>query len=904
MKKLYFLLSFAMFSLLANAQEPFITTWMVNEGDLTIEVPVVYDSENNYTIDFGDGTILTNQTGPVSHTYENTEDYTVTISGNIGRVDFSTTPITSMTRLASIQQWGSIQWTSMENAFSGCGYLDVAATDTPDLSQATSLKGMFKYVYGSLNETINNWDVSNITDMSEMFMDAQNFNYPINNWDVSNVTNMSSMFNNAVNFNQSINDWDTSSVTNMSGMFKNTHYFNSPISNWDVSNVTNMSEMFKGAYYFNKPINNWDTSNVTDMSSMFMLTHFFNQPLDNWDVSSVTNMSAMFRECPFNQPIENWDVSNVTNMSSMFITCAFNQPIDSWDVSNVTDMSYMFRSNQVFNQPLNNWDISNVLDLHGIFTSTSNFNQDLSSWSFNPAVTLDTSTTIAGFISFSGMDITNCDALLLRFAQLGITNKILQLSGLNYCNQTVYNYLDNQLSWNIIGGDLGEGCLGNTISGNIIFDGDNNGCSVDDPVANNFLVSATDGQVTNATISLNGVYDLNVMEGSYTVQLLNVPDYYTATPATATIDFTGFDNEQELNFCLTANEQVADLNITVLPLNEARPGFTSQYRLLVHNIGTQTMNDVYASFSYNEEIQQFSEASQETSSATDNELTFSLGSISPFESKFVDITMETFAPPTVEGGEIISFNATVTPNTNDNTPNDNSFSFNQPVVNSFDPNDKKVVQGEEIYIEEAGEYLDYIIRFQNTGSASAITVRIEDVLHENLDWNTFTPITASHNYRVEITDGNQVSFIFDDIYLPHEDADEEGSHGFVAYKIKPVQDIEIGDMITGTAGIYFDYNLPIITNSANTEVIELLGLNDFSLNSITVYPNPAKSILNIQTDGNTIIENINIYNIEGREILNVKEQTESINIQNLSEGVYFMNIQTNKGISKHKLIKN
>ena len=45
---------------------------------------------------------------------------------------------------------------------------------------------------------INNWDVSKVTDMSEMFIGARSFNQPLNNWNVSNdVTDMQLMFYNA-----------------------------------------------------------------------------------------------------------------------------------------------------------------------------------------------------------------------------------------------------------------------------------------------------------------------------------------------------------------------------------------------------------------------------------------------------------------------------------------------------------------------------------------------------------------------------------------------------------------------------------------------------------------------------------------------------------------------------------
>ena len=87
-----------------------------------------------------------------------------------------------------------------------------------------------------------------------------------------------------------ISNWDTSEVTDMSKLFLDAHTFNEPLNNWDVSKVTNMHAMFDNAYVFNQPLNNWDVSKVTDMSEMFssMESLAFNQPIGNWDVSKVT----------------------------------------------------------------------------------------------------------------------------------------------------------------------------------------------------------------------------------------------------------------------------------------------------------------------------------------------------------------------------------------------------------------------------------------------------------------------------------------------------------------------------------------------------------------------------------------------------------------------------------------
>ena len=197
-----------------------------------------------------------------------------------------------------------------------------------------------------------------ITNMSEMFNRASDFNQNISHWDTSNVTLMFKMFDGALAFNQDIGEWDTSNVTLMGGMFEGASAFNQNISHWDTSNVTNMISMFQGAWAFNNgceagvvtcPLN-WDTSNVTHMSSMFFGALAFNQPIGAWDTSKVTNMSRMFEEAS-----------------------AFNQPIGTWNTSNVTDMGFMFYDASSFNQNLSGWNVCNV-------TSSGSFDQGATSW--------------------------------------------------------------------------------------------------------------------------------------------------------------------------------------------------------------------------------------------------------------------------------------------------------------------------------------------------------------------------------------------------------------------------------------------------------------------------------------------------------------------------------------------
>ena len=372
----------------------FITTWKVESDSKDITIPTIGDGYN-YSVDWGDGTSSKNVTENITHTYNQKGTYVVKISGSFPRIYFGyyydNEGFNSNFKLISINQWGTNQWSSMYMAFAKCINLTINTSDTPNLSKVTNMNGMFLGAV-NMNQDIGNWDVSHVTNMSNMFSNDEfllygipysittnicqdinndgqcdsedtkktdkrlfkltddeavhmSFNQDISNWDVSNVTDMSAMFNDATNFNQDISNWDVSSVTDMRGMFRQATFFNQDISNWDVSNVTDISGMFIMATKFNQDIENWNTSNVTYMVETFKDSNSFNQNIGNWDVSSVTAMNGMFnRATSFNQDIGGWNVSNVTYMAEMFKnSTSFNQDIESWNVFNITtNMGLMF----------------------------------------------------------------------------------------------------------------------------------------------------------------------------------------------------------------------------------------------------------------------------------------------------------------------------------------------------------------------------------------------------------------------------------------------------------------------------------------------------------------------------------------------------------------------------------
>ena len=252
----------------------------------------------------------------------------------------------------------------------------------------------------------------NIRDLVEQYINGSDdfpenlVDIPIGDWDVSRVTNMEELFRDA-DFNEPIGNWNVSNVTNMKNMFEVCDDFNQSIGNWNVSRVTDMSGMFLGCRSFNQPIGAWNVSNVTDMNSMFIGCLSFNQPIGTWNVFNVTYMSSMFEDArSFNQPIGEWNVSNVTDMSSMFLRClSFNQPIGKWNVSNVTDMNSMFRGARSFNQPIGDWDVSRVIrmrnNMYNMFSGAESFSQPVTRWNLRPVIMVVMFETVDEFNNYT-----------------------------------------------------------------------------------------------------------------------------------------------------------------------------------------------------------------------------------------------------------------------------------------------------------------------------------------------------------------------------------------------------------------------------------------------------------------------------------------------------------------------
>ncbi|EPC6944221.1 BspA family leucine-rich repeat surface protein, partial [Enterococcus faecalis] len=235
---------------------------------------------------------------------------------------------------------------------------DVLEIQVVNAVGAEDLSALFDGYLKTKNITFEQFDTSDVTNMSKMFRSCSGLKeVNLSGFDTSKVEDMSSMFEFAgygggepTSLSKiTFGNIDTSQVTNMSSMFKGCRYLTElDINNIDTSQVTNMSSMFEGCRYLTElDINNIDTSQVTDMSSMFLDCKSLTElNVSNIDTSQVTNMRSTFSSCNSLTEInlKNFDTSQVTDMGDMFYDCSSLKKLDlsSFDTSNVTSMGGMF----------------------------------------------------------------------------------------------------------------------------------------------------------------------------------------------------------------------------------------------------------------------------------------------------------------------------------------------------------------------------------------------------------------------------------------------------------------------------------------------------------------------------------------------------------------------------------
>jgi hypothetical protein len=359
--------------------------------------------------------------------------------------------------------------------------------------------------------------------------------------------------------------------------------------------------------------------------------------------------------------------------------------------------------------------------------------------------------------------------------------------------------------------DLGTACA--TVSGTVHYETDvdclQDGLEVGIPYQ---LLKATPGPVYGITSS-NGAYSIALPFGSYALEQLN-PDAVQLCPTASPIPFTvSSGNNAVLNI---ADSTLSPFDLSVYALQGiSRVGFPFTFSVrLINNTGASGEN-VNVTFTHDPLFTFISGTNDPV--ATPGQVQWNIPVIAPFEQRWLQFTVQVPPDPQLLG-LVHSWSATATSTSNESNTANNTDTGQGTIVASYDPNDKVGTannsQSTEHYYLDQDLWIDYVVRFQNTGNDTAFTVVIRDVIEQDLDIESLQILGASHAFIPSFGEGRELVFTFPNILLPDSTTDLLASQGFVAFRMKPRIGLLPGDLIENSAAIYFDFNEPIITETS------------------------------------------------------------------------------------------
>jgi len=407
--------------------------------------------------------------------------------------------------------------------------------------------------------------------------------------------------------------------------------------------------------------------------------------------------------------------------------------------------------------------------------------------------------------------------------------------------------------------------------------------------------------LTNAFGEINLALD----SGSYVL----TPDFkniglFDVEPENVQIDVQTTGDTIRQDFCFKPKTETAEFSVHIFPIGAARPGFEADYRIKVKNNGS-AVSDVQLQLFFEGDKCTLVNSAPAADLETTNRLFWTIEDFPILTEEVIDITMRLNSPmdtPALNDGDNLNFVVEILPD--DYFPIDNRATLSQVLVNSYDPNDKTCLEGNTITPDDVGNYLHYMIRFENTGSAEAVNVVVTDTIDtERFDIRSFELLESSHEVKTRIADEQVIEYHFEDIYLPFDD---ENNDGFVVFRIRTLPSITLGESVENTAEIFFDFNFPIVTNTTST-IVELPStsrdLNDEI--KVEVYPNPVLDILRVQSS--SLIKKLTLIPVTTNEVVLVSDLADqretTIDVSDISPGVYLLKLETADGVALKKVIK-
>lgn len=625
---------------------------------------------------------------------------------------------------------------------------------------------------------------------------------------------------------------------------------------------------------FNCQLNPLTSINLSGLTSLIYLGLELNQ-LKELDLTTLANLTNL--DCSSNQ----LTTLHLGNLKKLEYLRANNNPFTSLDFTGIHAITAL----QCMSARLTSLDVSGLYKL------------DLLMCAYNPLTWLNMKN---GSIE-TGLNLGNLpdlEYLCCDEAQVSQMQKAMSSVGESpkcvvgtYCT-------------------FSPGGVNNSLNGTGKIDYSKNGCELSG-IIYPFLKLELSKENENWYIfaDQSGNYSVKLDMGTYFVTPLpENPSYYTAFPSKANVDFTIPGSSITQDFCVIPNGNFPDLDIAVIPILNAIPGFNAKYRIIYRNKGNLLLSGT-VNLAFNDTVEDFVNANPALVSRLPNILTWSFTDLLPLETRQIDVTFKVNAPteiPPMNSGDTLWYTAKISPEVGDITPANNSFLLLQTVLNSMDPNDKTCLEGNFVTPELVGKSVHYLIRFENTGNYPAQNVIVVDSIDTTrFNIASLVPLSGSHPYVTRIK-GNRVEFVFENINLPFDD---DTNDGFIAFSIKTLPSLAIGSSFSNSADIYFDYNYPVKTNNSTTTII---ALSDKELtlqgNEFTISPNPAKRLVSIHFENPQNIRGFEIlvYNQYGVQVTKSNISTQNpveFDISGFMPGIYYIQLSDSKTRLRSKIKK-
>ena len=379
-----------------------------------------------------------------------------------------------------------------------------------------------------------------------------------------------------------------------------------------------------------------------------------------------------------------------------------------------------------------------------------------------------------------------------------------------------------------------------------------------------------------------GGYSIVVPNGSYTLTTSG-PSIVQSCPAAATVN----GNTVLANI---GHQPTVPLDVAIsVASGPARPGFIVDHLVHMENQSPSSSGTTTTIFTFDPTLTFVSSIPAPTSQGSGT-LNWNQSALGFFQERDLQVRLQ--VPPDVGliGTELLASATIATANT-DGDLADNTATSAITVTGSYDPNDKTAYTSSRAsnasFLLDQDLWIDYVIRFQNTGTDTAFNIIVTDTLPIFLDPASISMVAASHPHVWSVEGQGTVKFIFPMILLPDSNVNEPSSHGLISFRIRPRSPLTAGTVIENIANIYFDFNPPVITEPSLLVAEFSTGVDEARDSALSVYPNPATATIAVVGED---LASVRIISLEGRVLHQerVEAAPHRMDVHFLAAGTYFM----------------